>query len=152
MAHDPLDHSAAPPRADFVPPHLEPLSMRTAVRFASYLIAGVGFLGGIFLLLTLLLAAGVVIMMVWESMPLGEAVYFVLITALTIGYGDITPQTAVGRVVAPCLGLVGMVFTGMVIALAIRAVDFTVSEEVARQAAAQPTPPTADEQAHSDGP
>ncbi len=99
MADDPFDHPATPPRGDFVPPHLDPLSLRTAVRFAYHLIAGVGFLGGIFLLLALVLAAGAVIMMVWESMPLGEAVYFVLITALTIGYGDITPQTDTARIV-----------------------------------------------------
>ena len=125
----------------FVPRHLKPLSLRTAVRFAYHLVSGLGFLGGINLLLLLLLAAGAVVMMVWEAMPLGEAVYFVLITALTIGYGDIAPQTAVGKVVAPCLGLVGLLLTGVVIAIAVRALEFTIQEEVARQTDEDAPPP-----------
>ncbi len=143
LTDDPLQRPATPPRTEFIPCHLRPLSLRTAVRFASHLVAGLAFLGGIVLLLLLLLAAGVIIEMVWESMSLGEAVYFVLITALTIGYGDLTPQSTMGRVVAPCLGLVGLLLTGVVIAIAVRALDFTIQEEVARQAEEDTPPPHA---------
>lgn len=141
MAGNPLSiRSAARPDENFIPPHVNPLSLRTALRFAKHLLAGIAFLGGIFLLLALLLGAGAVVLMVWEPMPLGAAVYLVLITALTIGYGDVVPQTALGSFLAPVIGLVGMLMTGVVIAVAVRALDFTVREELVRQQALEPTP------------
>ena len=57
-----------------------------------------------------------------EKMPFGEALYFSFITGLTIGYGDIVVNTPYGRVVAVLLGLIGIVFTGLMVAAALRAV------------------------------
>ena len=54
-----------------------------------------------------------------ENLDLEESLYFAMITGLTIGYGDIVPVTVVGRVVASCLGLVGIVLTGMLVATAV---------------------------------
>ena len=42
--------------------------------------------------------------------------YFSYITQLTIGYGDITPVSAVARVLAVLEGLAGMIFTTVVLA------------------------------------
>lgn len=56
-----------------------------------------------------------------ENLDLEESLYFAMITGLTIGYGDIVPVTVVGRVVASCLGLVGIVLTGMLVATAVHA-------------------------------
>ncbi len=64
--------------------------------------------------------------------PMGETVYFCAITALTIGYGDVVPTTALGRIDAVLLGLIGVVFTGLIIAAAVRGV-----QEAARQAGEQ---------------
>ncbi len=57
-----------------------------------------------------------------EKMPFGEALYFSFITGLTIGYGDIVVKTPVARLLAVFLGLIGIIFTGMMVAAAIRAV------------------------------
>ena len=54
---------------------------------------------------------------------MGETVYFCAITALTIGYGDVVPTTAFGRIDAVLLGLIGLVFTGLIVAAAVRGVQ-----------------------------
>jgi voltage-gated potassium channel len=56
-----------------------------------------------------------------ESIKLGDAMYFAFITGLTIGYGDISPQTAWGRVVSVAIGLFGVLFVGLIVAIATRA-------------------------------
>ena len=77
-------------------------------------------------LLTLLVLGGVTISYV-EKIPLGRAIYFALITGLSIGYGDITPKTGLGCVVSVAIGMIGMVFTGMTVAVATRALAETVT-------------------------
>ena len=59
-----------------------------------------------------------------------ETLYFCAITALTIGYGDVVPTSTFDRIDAILLGLVGMVFTRLIVALALRGV-----QEAARRAA-----------------
>ncbi|HZZ11493.1 MAG TPA: potassium channel family protein [Paraburkholderia sp.] len=64
--------------------------------------------------------------------PIGETLYFCAITALTIGYGDVVPTSTFGRIDAVLLGLMGMVFTGLIIAAAVRGV-----QEAARRASVE---------------
>lgn len=78
------------------------------------------------LLALIILGAGVIAM--YENIPLGEAIYFSFITGMTIGYGDIVPHTTVGRVVSVALGFVGILFTGLVVAVMVRAVQETWKE------------------------
>lgn len=54
-----------------------------------------------------------------EDLPPGEGFYFAMVTGLTIGYGDITPETVTGRLVALVLGFVGIILTGMMVATAV---------------------------------
>ena len=61
-------------------------------------------------------------------MPLGEAVYFSFITGLTIGYGDIAPGTPAGRVISVLLGVNGILFTGLVVAAAVNALQQAVQD------------------------
>jgi len=83
-------------------------------------------------LLTLLLLGGVAISHL-ERIRLGEALYFAFITGLSIGYGDITPRTAAGRVVSIVIGLIGMIFTGLTIAIATRALADAVRDRPEHQ-------------------
>ena len=46
---------------------------------------------------------------------------FPYITGLTVGYGDIVPGTAIGRVISVLLGLIVILFTGVVVATAVEA-------------------------------
>jgi hypothetical protein len=46
-----------------------------------------------------------------------DGLYWALITAASIGYGDITPQTNVGRIIAATLGVFGVVTVGVIAGL-----------------------------------
>ncbi|ACC75482.1 potassium channel family protein [Paraburkholderia phymatum] len=63
---------------------------------------------------------------------MAETVYFCAITALTIGFGDVVPTSIFGRIDAVLLGLIGVVFTGLIVAAAVRGVH-----EAARRAGAE---------------
>ena len=58
-----------------------------------------------------------------EGWPRGDAIYFALVTALTIGYGDMTPRTRRARIVAVLLGFCGIIFTGILVVIAIEALQ-----------------------------
>jgi hypothetical protein len=63
-----------------------------------------------------------------EDLHVGDGIYFACITGLSIGYGDITPATAWGRVFSVLIGLVGMIFVGLTVAVATRALADSVKE------------------------
>ena len=68
-----------------------------------------------------------------EGKDIGSSIYFAFITGLTIGYGDITPVTTLGRIVAVFTGLCGTIFVGLIVAINTRALRQTVKEEQARE-------------------
>ena len=70
-----------------------------------------------------------VVVVLAEEIPVGQAVYFVLVTTLTIGYGDITPATAWGRVASVAAGVFGVLATGIGIAAAVHALSQAVQEK-----------------------
>jgi voltage-gated potassium channel len=65
--------------------------------------------------------SGAAVIAATEKVSFGKAVYFCCITGLTVGYGDIAPMTAIGRVISVLLGLIGILFTGVVVATAVEA-------------------------------
>jgi hypothetical protein len=62
----------------------------------------------------------------FEKMPFADALYFTFVTGLTIGYGDIAPVTLAGRVVAILTGLLGILITGIIVAVAVYALRETM--------------------------
>ncbi len=63
-----------------------------------------------------------------EGWTLGEGIYFAFVTALTIGYGDLTAKSMLGRVIAILIGFNGIVFTGVVVAVAVQALRMVLLE------------------------
>ena len=88
--------------------------IRTFVRYASHVRETIA------VLMLLLVLGGFAIAAV-EGIKLGDAIYFAFITGLSIGYGDIAPKTGLGRVVSVAIGFIGMLFVGMTVAVATRA-------------------------------
>jgi Na+-translocating ferredoxin:NAD+ oxidoreductase RnfE subunit len=78
----------------------------------------------VFALLNIIVIGAVVIALA-EKIRVGDALYFSFVTGLTIGYGDIVVKTIIGRIVALIIGFDGILFTGLVVAAAIRAVQET---------------------------
>jgi hypothetical protein len=58
-----------------------------------------------------------------EGWPLGEALYFAFVSGLTIGYGDLVPKDPLSRALAVCIGFTGILLTGLVAALGVRALE-----------------------------
>ncbi len=78
-------------------------------------------------LLLLICLGGITISYV-ENRSMEESLYFAFITGLSIGYGDIAPSTIWGRVISVTIGLVGMVFIGLTVAVATRALSDAVEQ------------------------
>lgn len=53
----------------------------------------------------------------YQLLSYPDALYWSIITATSIGYGDITPTTATGRIIAAILGLMGVITVGIVTGL-----------------------------------
>jgi voltage-gated potassium channel len=78
--------------------------------------------------LLLFIVVGAFLMASIEQLPFGEAIYFSFITGLTIGYGDIAPGTPTGRIISILLGVNGILFTGLVVAAAVHALERAVKD------------------------
>ena len=81
-------------------------------------------LSGIFVLMA---GCGIVIGRL-ENWRVGESLYFTFVTGLTIGYGDLTPKTLVGRLLAMVVGFAGIVVTGLVAAVSVQALRATTRD------------------------
>ena len=78
--------------------------------------------------LILIIVSGAFLISTIEQLPFGKALYFSFITGLTIGYGDIVANTATGQIISILLGVVGILFTGLVVAAAVYATQRTVQD------------------------
>ena len=88
--------------------------------------------------LQLLLGAFVSLLQGW---PLGDALYFTFVTALTIGYGDLVPKGFLARLIAMVIGFTGILLTGLVAAVGVRALQLATDGSVGSAHGAQPARP-----------
>jgi len=65
-----------------------------------------------------------------EDMPFWDALYLTFITGLTVGYGDLSPITGFGRVIAIFIALCGLVLTGVMVATAVQVVKILFEDQV----------------------
>ena len=92
-------------------------------RFSLYFWQTIWRLKSIILGLIMLIVGGAVLISFVEQLPFDHALYFAFVTGLTIGYGDIVATTSVGRIISIVLGVIGIMFTGLVVAVAVRALQ-----------------------------
>lgn len=77
------------------------------------------------------IVSGVVLVMIgcglaiWriEGWRIDEALYFTFVTGLTIGYGDFTPKHISARILSLVIGFAGIVLTGIVAAVTVKALN-----------------------------
>ena len=77
--------------------------------------------------------SGVVLAMVGLGLLIGfiegwrveDALYFTFVTGLTIGYGDLIPRHFASRCLAIIIGFSGIVLTGLLAAVSVKALDAT---------------------------
>jgi len=82
----------------------------------------------VILILIALIMAGAAAVTLVEKMPFADTLYFAFVTGLTIGYGDIVLQSPFGRLVAILIGLIGILFTGLLVAVLVHAVRESFEE------------------------
>jgi hypothetical protein len=58
-----------------------------------------------------------------EGWRLIDATYFTFVTGLTIGYGDLVPSRLGARLIALAIGFTGILLTGLVAAVGVRALQ-----------------------------
>ena len=75
----------------------------------------------------LMLGAFVSLLQGW---PLGDAFYFTFVTAFTIGYGDLVPKGFLARLIAMVIGLTGVLLTGLIAAVGVRALQVATAASV----------------------
>ncbi len=102
--------------------------MRMFIRFSYHFFLIKGHLQAVFLSLIALIVGSAAVIAPIEKLPFGEALYFSFITGLTIGYGDIVVKTPFGRLIAVLLGLIGIVFTGLMVAATLHAVGQSMKD------------------------
>jgi voltage-gated potassium channel len=64
-----------------------------------------------------------------ESWGRLDSIYWAFITATTVGYGDIRPTTPASKVLSILIALVGMTFTGILVALAVYAATTAMGQQ-----------------------
>jgi len=57
-----------------------------------------------------------------------DALYHAFINATTVGYGDFRPSRKGSKALAILLALVGLIFTGMIVAIALHAANLAFAE------------------------
>ena len=63
-----------------------------------------------------------------EGWQIRDSLYFTFVTGLTIGYGDLTPRHSSSRCLAVLIGLAGIMLTGLVAAVTVRALDLAARD------------------------
>jgi len=58
-----------------------------------------------------------------EGWSVSDSIYFAFVSGLTIGYGDLAPKTFIARVLAIMIGICGVLLTGLVAAVAVKALS-----------------------------
>ena len=63
-----------------------------------------------------------------EEWSIWDSLYHAFINATTVGYGDFRPTRKTSRILAIVLAFVGIVFAGIVVAMAIHSADYAYAE------------------------
>ena len=77
----------------------------------------------ILFLITLICFIGLIIGKI-EGWSRSDALYHAFINATTVGYGDFPPTKRASKTLAILLAFIGLIFTGIIVAIAIHAADY----------------------------
>jgi len=82
---------------------------------------------GLFAVFGAFILGGAFVLSRFENTSMEDALYFAFVTALTLGLGDITPNSRGGRVVTVMLAFLGFVLIGVFVAIAAEALSRAIS-------------------------
>jgi len=84
-------------------------------------------LSGVFLVLVAAIVIAGVLIARFDRIPLEDAIYFAFITALTVGFGDVAPNSRGARVITVFLAFIGVIFVGIAVAVAVHALNIVLA-------------------------
>lgn len=103
--------------------------MKVSLRFLKVFIHTLGYLSPIWVFLALVISGlGLVVSRI-EQIPLSRGLYFAWVTGMTVGYGDITPTRPLSSLLSVLIAIIGVIFSGLIVALAVNAVRYAMQEE-----------------------
>ena len=102
--------------------------MSMLVTFTNHFLRAIWHVRTVILALIALVVVGAAAATLVEKMPFADALYFAFVTGLTIGYGDIVMHTPVGRLIALLIGFIGILFTGLIVAVLVHAVRESIEK------------------------
>ena len=102
------------------------------INFVRHFFRAIRHVKAVILMLVALMVAGAAAVTLVEKMPFSDTLYFAFVTGLTIGYGDIVLKTPFGRLMAILIGFVGILFTGLMVAVLVYAVRESIEESQAQ--------------------
>ena len=82
--------------------------------------------GGVVLSLYCVITIGGFAIALLDGKPISEGIYLALITGLTVGYGDLVPLSPLSKVIAVAIGFLGIIFTGIIVAASLKALELTI--------------------------
>jgi len=85
-------------------------------------------LGGALVALVVVIVICGILISRFDEVPLEDSIYFAFITAFTVGFGDVTPKSRGTRVVAVFLAFLGLILVGVVVAVAVHALDQALAQ------------------------
>ena len=99
--------------------------------FLAILFKGIALIAPILILLgSVIIGLGLLVGRV-ESWSRFDALYWAFITALTVGYGDIRPIKKSTRLLAAMIAIIGIMFTGILVAVAVEATSTAFKQHAA---------------------
>lgn len=104
--------------------------MQFSLTFLEYLFWGIILISPILFMLGLLVIALGLLVARIEQWSRFDAIYWALITALTVGYGDIRPTKKSSRVLSTIIAIVGIMFTGIIVAITVKATSGAFEQHV----------------------
>lgn len=111
--------------------------MEFTLTFVEIFFYGIGLAAPLLIFLALLITLLGQLVGRRESWNRFDALYWAFITATTVGYGDMRPMARVSRALSVLIAFVGLIFTGIMVALAIHAASIAFSTQMDVEAVKQ---------------
>ncbi len=89
----------------------------------------VGELTGALIVLGMAIIICGVMISVFDGISLEDALYLAIITALTVGFGDVLPKSRASRVVSVILAAIGVVLVGLVVGITAQSLDMALEQQ-----------------------
>jgi len=97
------------------------------MKFFHYMFRIIKFIRPIILSLLIMIMLLGILTGIREGWSFGDSLYYAFITAFTIGYGDFSPKYPLTKILAVVIGLLGFLFTGVLVAITVEALRYTIA-------------------------